>query len=168
MALELHRSPDQILALAAIRVCEQEGLDFLDIPPAQRIFITHFRCPMCKLQPLHLLDLRQTKRARCKKCGNLVSSRNGGSKYGKIRKKVCLLLNQNNDLDGLHALTHTMSRNMWHRNNPRSCDQNRKYWVQSRRKYMQQDSRKTILFTLLTLRLWALLCMQCLIENHLR
>jgi hypothetical protein len=72
-------------------VCRDLGLSYREMSPVQRLFLTHYRCPVCKLVPLYFLDLTHRKRARCSKCGNLVSFTSSG-KYGKIRKRLAMFL----------------------------------------------------------------------------
>src|SRR5581483_10581128 len=84
-------SPDRMLDTKAERICEEEGIDYRSLEPIQRLFLTHYRCPICKLLPLYYLNLAHPKRVRCYKCGQLICFRNGG-KWGKIRKKVAFQL----------------------------------------------------------------------------
>jgi hypothetical protein len=72
-------------------LCKEEGIKRMEMTPIQRLFLTHYRCPSCKLLPLYHLDLTYTKKARCEKCGHLVSFTSGG-KYGKMRKKLAVML----------------------------------------------------------------------------
>ncbi|MCI0557895.1 MAG: hypothetical protein MN733_05325, partial [Nitrososphaera sp.] len=73
--------------------CREEGIAFERLGPIQRLFLTHYRCPMCKLVPLYYVNVVHPKRVRCGKCGNLISFRNSG-KYGKLRKKIAFTLNR--------------------------------------------------------------------------
>ena len=96
--LEAIGTPDQLLRQAAITACRQEGFDFVCMPPDQRVVVTHFRCSACKMQPLYCLDLRYPKRPRCRRCGGAVSIRGTGRKYGRIRKRIGLLLYDTGEL----------------------------------------------------------------------
>lgn len=82
---------DRILDGKVQRVCIEEGIDYRGLEPIQRLFLTHYRCPICKLLPLYFLDLTYPKRVRCRKCGQLISFR-GNGKWGRIRKKVAFQL----------------------------------------------------------------------------
>lgn len=84
-------SPDQILSQKAEQQCTFEGINYKSLEPIQRLFLTHYRCPMCKLLPLYYLNLSHPKRVRCSKCGNLVAFTNAG-KYGRLRKKIAFTL----------------------------------------------------------------------------
>jgi hypothetical protein len=84
-------SPDQILSLKAEQICKAEGINYKDLEPIQRLFLTHYRCPVCKLLPLYCLNLASSKRVRCGRCGNLISFTNSG-KYGRLRKKIAFEL----------------------------------------------------------------------------
>ena len=84
-------SLDRQLEVKAERACKSEGIDYKGLEPIQRLFLTHYRCPMCKLVPLHQLNLTYPKRVRCGKCGQLVNFRNTG-RWGKMRKKIALQL----------------------------------------------------------------------------
>ena len=84
-------SPDLLLGQKAEQLCKSEGINYRALEPIQRLFLTHYRCPTCKLVPLYYLDLKHPKRVRCNKCGNLVSFNNSG-KYGRLRKKIALAL----------------------------------------------------------------------------
>ncbi len=68
---------------------EEEGIDRRAIKPLQRMNLIRYQCPVCKLLPLYLLDLSHIKKARCGKCGQLVSFKSSG-KYGKMRKKIAV------------------------------------------------------------------------------
>ncbi|UVS67903.1 hypothetical protein [Nitrososphaera viennensis] len=72
-------------------LCNDEGISHMEMSPIQRLFLTHYRCPACKLLPLYRLDLSHIKRARCGRCGHLVSFTSAG-KYGKMRKKLAMML----------------------------------------------------------------------------
>jgi hypothetical protein len=84
-------SPDQILSQKAEKQCTIEGINYKGLEPIQRLFLTHYRCPMCKLLPLYYLNLAHPKRVRCNKCGNLITFTNAG-KYGRLRKKIAFTL----------------------------------------------------------------------------
>ena len=84
-------SPDQLLSQKAEQLCKVEGIDYKRLEPIQRLFLTHYRCPICKLLPLYHLNLAHPKRVRCCKCGNLISFTSSG-KYGKLRKKIAFTL----------------------------------------------------------------------------
>jgi hypothetical protein len=84
-------SPDLLLSQKAEKLCKTEGVNYKGMEPIQRLFLTHYRCPICKLLPLYYLNLAHPKRVRCGKCGNLVSFTNSG-KYGRMRKKIAFLL----------------------------------------------------------------------------
>ena len=84
-------SPDLLLSQKAEQLCKSEGINYRSMEPIQRLFLTHYRCPMCKLVPLYYLNLAHPKRVRCSKCGNLISFNNSG-KYGKMRKKIAFTL----------------------------------------------------------------------------
>jgi hypothetical protein len=70
---------------------KEEGIDRTTMLPIQRMFLTHYRCSVCKLLPLYLLDLSYLNKPRCGKCGKLVSFKSTG-KYGKMRKKLARML----------------------------------------------------------------------------
>jgi hypothetical protein len=72
-------------------VCKDVGLDYNDMSPVQRLFLTHYKCPICKLVPLDQIDLKHCKKVRCGKCGHIVSFTSAG-KYGKMRKKLAMFL----------------------------------------------------------------------------
>ena len=82
-------SLDRYLELKADVVCKEVGIDYRGLEPIQRLFVTHYRCPMCKLVPLHQLNLTHPKRVRCGRCGQLICFRNSG-KWGKLRKRIAL------------------------------------------------------------------------------
>jgi hypothetical protein len=89
---ELGQAPMEKLLEEKFHVlCIEEGIKRVEMTPIQRLFLTHYRCPTCKLLPLYHLDLSHFKKVRCGKCGHLVSFTNGG-KYGKMRKKLALVL----------------------------------------------------------------------------
>ena len=82
---------DQLLSQKAEQQCTIEGINYKSLEPIQRLFLTHYRCPMCKLLPLYYLNLAHPKRVRCNKCGNLITFTNAG-KYGRLRKKIAFTL----------------------------------------------------------------------------
>jgi len=84
-------SPDLMLSQKAEQLCKIEGINYKGLEPIQRLFLTHYRCPVCKLLPLYYLNLAHPKRVRCGKCGNLISFTNSG-KYGRLRKKIAFTL----------------------------------------------------------------------------
>ena len=84
-------SPDQLLSQKAEQQCVIAGINYKGLEPIQRLFLTHYRCPMCKLLPLYYLNLAHPKRVRCNKCGNLITFTNAG-KYGRLRKKIAFTL----------------------------------------------------------------------------
>ena len=84
-------TPDQVLSQKAEQQCTIEGINYKSLEPIQRLFLTHYRCPMCKLLPLYYLNLAHPKRVRCNKCGNLITFTNAG-KYGRLRKKIAFTL----------------------------------------------------------------------------
>jgi hypothetical protein len=73
----------------------EEGIDPTAMMPVQRTFLTRYRCTTCKVLPLYLLNLSHLNKPRCGKCGHLVTFKNAG-KYGKMRKKLALMLWQAN------------------------------------------------------------------------
>jgi hypothetical protein len=89
--MEGRSSPDHVLSLKAEQQCMAEGINYKSLEPIQRLFLTHYRCPMCKLLPLYYLNLAHPKRVRCGKCGNLITFTNAG-KYGRLRKKIAFKL----------------------------------------------------------------------------
>lgn len=84
-------SPDVLLSQKAEMLCHTHGINYKGLEPIQRLFLTHYRCPICKLVPLYYLNLAHPKRVRCGRCGNLITFTNAG-KYGKMRKKIAFLL----------------------------------------------------------------------------
>jgi|GEM_PF-4883988 len=72
-------------------VCAEQGLSFSAMAPVQKFFLTHYRCSFCKMLPLGRLDLAHPTKARCGKCGQLVTF-SGAGKYGKMRKKIALTM----------------------------------------------------------------------------
>jgi hypothetical protein len=85
------RSPDLLLSQKAEQLCKVEGINYKGLEPIQRLFLTHYRCPICKLLPLYNLNLAHPKRVRCSKCGNLIGFTSSG-KYGRLRKKIAFTL----------------------------------------------------------------------------
>ncbi len=71
--------------------CREEGIVYETLGPIQRLFLTHYRCPTCKLLPLNYVNVEHPKRVRCGMCGTQISFRNSG-KYGKLRKKIAFML----------------------------------------------------------------------------
>src|SRR5919198_6367665 len=84
-------SPDLLLSQKAEQLCKVEGINYKELEPIQRLFLTHYRCPICKLLPLYHLNLAHPKRVRCSKCGNLIQFTSSG-KYGRLRKKIAFML----------------------------------------------------------------------------
>jgi len=84
-------SLDLVLSQKAEQLCKIEGINYKALEPIQRLFLTHYRCPICKLLPLYHLNLAHPKRVRCGKCGNLISFTSSG-KYGRLRKKIAFML----------------------------------------------------------------------------
>jgi len=84
-------SPDLLLSHKAEQLCKTEGINYKGLEPIQRLFLTHYRCPICKLLPLYHLNLAHPKRVRCSKCGNLIQFTSSG-KYGRLRKKIAFIL----------------------------------------------------------------------------
>lgn len=87
----MQASPDLLLSQKAEQLCKVEGINYKGLEPIQRLFLTHYRCPICKLLPLYHLNLAHPKRVRCTKCGNLISFTSSG-KYGRLRKKIAFML----------------------------------------------------------------------------
>jgi|ERR671924_552548 hypothetical protein len=84
-------SPDLLLSQKAEQMCKIEGINYRDLVPIQRLFLTHYRCPTCKLLPLYHLNLAHPKRVRCGRCSSFVNFTNSG-KYGRLRKKLAFML----------------------------------------------------------------------------
>ena len=84
-------SLDLVLSQKAEQLCKVESINYKGLEPIQRLFLTHYRCPICKLLPLYHLNLAHPKRVRCGKCGNLISFTSSG-KYGRLRKKIAFML----------------------------------------------------------------------------
>ena len=82
---------ERLLDQQVIILCNAEGISSHAMTSIQRMFLTHYRCSTCKLLPLYRLDLSHIKRARCGRCGQLVSFTTAG-KYGKMRKKLAVML----------------------------------------------------------------------------
>jgi hypothetical protein len=72
-------SPEQSLVEVARLVCARQGHRYESFSPIQRLFITHYRCHACGLIPLFNIDYTHTKRAKCKKCNNLITFRPTGT-----------------------------------------------------------------------------------------
>lgn len=87
----IQTSPDLLLSQKAEQLCKTEGINYRGLEPIQRLFLTHYRCPICKLLPLYNLNLAHPKRVRCSKCGNLIGFTSSG-KYGRLRKKIAFTL----------------------------------------------------------------------------
>ena len=85
------RLPEGLAPGAIETVCAEQGLSFGAMGPVQKFFLTHYRCSFCKMLPLMLLDLSRPNRARCGRCGQLVTF-SGAGKYGKMRKKLALMI----------------------------------------------------------------------------
>lgn len=84
-------SLDRMLDRKASILSKDEGFSYKDMTPVQRVFLTHYWCPICKLRPLYALDLRHRNKVRCGKCRNVISFP-GRGKYGKVKKKLAVLL----------------------------------------------------------------------------
>jgi hypothetical protein len=84
-------SLDRMLDRKASILSKDEGFSYKDMTPVQRVFLTHYWCPICKLLPLYALDLRHRNKVRCGKCRNVISFP-GKGKYGKVKKKLAFLL----------------------------------------------------------------------------
>jgi hypothetical protein len=84
-------SPDLLLSQKAEQLCTTQGINYKGLEPIQRLFLTHYRCPTCKLLPLYYLNLAHPKRVRCGKCGTLITFTNSG-KYGRMRKRIAFTL----------------------------------------------------------------------------
>ncbi|MEO9295570.1 MAG: hypothetical protein ABI347_08230 [Nitrososphaera sp.] len=83
---------ERLIERAAHVLCEEEeGFNYRAMTPIQRLFLTHYRCSFCKLLPVYNLDLSSPRKARCGKCGHLISF-SGTGKYGKMRKKLALVI----------------------------------------------------------------------------
>lgn len=86
-----HVLQNMLLEEKARLVCKDLGLSYGAMSPVQRLFLTHYRCAVCRLVPLYFLDLTHRNKARCGKCGHGVSFNSSG-KYGKPRKKLAMFL----------------------------------------------------------------------------
>jgi hypothetical protein len=84
-------SPDLLLSQKAEQLCKTEGINYKELEPIQRMFLTHYRCPICKLLPLYHLNLAHPRKVRCGRCGNLIGFTSSG-KYGRLRKKIAFML----------------------------------------------------------------------------
>ncbi len=82
---------DRMLEKKAGALSRQEGFNYLELTPVQRLFVTSYWCPVCKLLPLYALNLAHHNKVRCGKCGNVISFP-GKGKYGKLRKKVAFAI----------------------------------------------------------------------------
>ncbi|WP_415280992.1 hypothetical protein [Candidatus Nitrososphaera sp. FF02] len=78
---------DRMLERKASSLSRLEGFSYLELTPMQRLFVTSYRCPVCKLLPLYALNLEHRNKIRCGRCGNVILFP-GKGKYGKLRKKV--------------------------------------------------------------------------------
>ena len=87
----IQASPDLLLSQKAEELSKTEGINYKGLEPIQRLFLTHYRCPICKLLPLYHLNLAHPKRVRCSRCGNLIRFTSSG-KYGRLRKKIAFTL----------------------------------------------------------------------------
>jgi DNA-directed RNA polymerase subunit RPC12/RpoP len=72
-------------------LCQTEGINRAEILSTQLLFITHYRCSKCKLMPMYRLDMSRTNRARCGRCGHLISFKRTG-KFVKLRKKLAVMV----------------------------------------------------------------------------
>lgn len=82
---------ERLIERAADALCTSQGMSYRAMMPIQRLFLTHYRCSFCKLLPLYYLDMSSHRKARCGKCGHLISF-SGSGKYGKMRKKLALTI----------------------------------------------------------------------------
>lgn len=80
---------DGLLAAIARRNAAVMGLNYESLRIKDKLLLTRFRCPLCGLLPLYLLDLKNLNRVRCGRCSLFVTLRNSG-KYGKVRKKIAI------------------------------------------------------------------------------
>lgn len=90
-AVSAPTADERLIERAAHILCEEEGLSYRAMTPIQRLFLTHYRCSFCKLLPVYNLDLLSPRKARCGKCGHLISFSETG-KYGKMRKRLALVV----------------------------------------------------------------------------
>ena len=90
-AVSAPMAEERLIERAAHVLCEGEGLSYRAMTPIQRLFLTHYRCSFCKLLPVYNLALSSPRKARCGKCGHLISF-SGTGKYGKLRKKLALVI----------------------------------------------------------------------------
>ena len=90
-AVSAPTAEERLIERAAHVLCEEEGLSYRAMTPIQRLFLTHYRCSFCKLLPVYNLDLSSSRKVRCGKCGHLISF-SGTGKYGKMRKKLALVI----------------------------------------------------------------------------
>jgi hypothetical protein len=70
------------------KVCATKGIRFQTLSSIQRLFITHYRCHICRLMPVYFLRF-EANRARCSECGQIVSFASRRN-YGKIRKQIAI------------------------------------------------------------------------------
>ena len=84
-------SADGVLLQLTKLVCQRHSIDFNQLKPIQRKFLTHYRCSECGLIPLHYINVLHIKRVRCGRCGHLMAFKRKG-KYGKMRKDIALEL----------------------------------------------------------------------------
>ena len=82
---------DTRLERNARAVCKDVGINYNEMSPVQRLFLTHYKCSICKLVPLDYIDMRYHKKVRCGQCGHIVSFTSAG-KYGPMRKKLAMFL----------------------------------------------------------------------------
>lgn len=93
----LRQELDELLCVVAIQVCSAHNVAFQSLHPVARVFMTHYRCMSCGLQPLYCLNLKTLNRVTCGVCGSAVSFNSSG-KYGKMRKGIAIsLLRSPND-----------------------------------------------------------------------
>ncbi len=90
-AEEETRGGELVMRVVVEPTCAALGLNYGAMSPIQRMFVTHYRCTFCKMLPLYMLDLSHYSRARCGKCGQLVSFSTTG-KYGRARKQVAIAI----------------------------------------------------------------------------
>ena len=83
-------SLDLLLSQKAEDLCKVEGINYKGLEPIQRLFLTHYRCPICTLT-LYRFNLAHPKRVRCTIPEDLISFTSSG-KYGRLRKKIAFTL----------------------------------------------------------------------------
>jgi hypothetical protein len=76
------------LAQIAKEECATKGIKFQRLSTIQRLFVTHYRCHICRLMPVYFLRFL-SNRARCSKCGQTVTFASRG-RYGRIRKQIAI------------------------------------------------------------------------------